>query len=73
MEIFKTLIFTDEIKKRQGKYARIVSFLNEANLGGSDIPEILTINATMKKLKKIYPRTDFSGTKLIKIQILNLE
>lgn len=69
MKTFKVLEFTDELDSRHfGKYAIPVT---ENELGGGNIPQLMTPQTTMKALKRIYPKMDFRGTRLRLVKLID--
>ena len=68
MEKFKTLIWTNEKDQILGRYAVIF----QGALCGCDIPELLTMDATIEKMKLIYRVVDFSLVELITVKLYDM-
>ena len=68
METFKTLVWTNEKDKILGKYAVIF----QGALCGCDIPELLTMDATIGKMKLIYRAVNFSLVELITVKLYDM-
>ena len=67
MEIFKALVFAEE--KEQIAFGKYVALINESELGGCDIPQLMQIGTTIRKLKKLYPKQDFEGVQLVTLKV----
>jgi hypothetical protein len=65
MAMFKTLVFVNSEDKVLGNYA--LPF--KGCFGGCDIPELMTMDATIDKLKYLFPDLDFSLVKLITLRV----
>lgn len=64
---FKTLVFTDDRQKSLGDFAVIAPYDN--SIGGCNVPDLMTIEASITDLKKMFPKTDFTGTRLITVVV----
>ena len=67
--IYQTLVFTDEREQNLGRYVHIIDALS---IGGADSPSLMRDTANMKSIKELYQKIDFTGIKLIKIQLKEL-
>lgn len=65
MEQFKTLVFVNDTDKLLGNYALIF----QGAFGGCDVPELMTMSATIDRLKLLYTDLDFSLVKLITVKL----
>ena len=68
MEQFKTLVFVNNVDKLLGNYALIF----QGAFGGCDVPELMTMDATIDKLKFMYADLDFSLVKMITLNVYPL-
>ena len=68
METFKTLVWKNDRDKILGKYAIIF----QGALCGCDIPELLTMDATIGKMKLIYRVVNFSLVELITVKLYDM-
>jgi len=65
-ELFKTLEFTGIEKETIGKYAHPIEVKQgKYDWGGSSMPLLMTIDTSIKKLKKMYKGLDFDCVKLV--------
>ena len=71
LTIFKTLEFTD--RKEQIAFGRYVAFISESELGGCQIPQLMQVGTTIRKLKNIYPKQDFEGVRIITLKVSEIE
>lgn len=71
MALFKTLEFTDE--KERTSFGRYVAFISKNELGGCEIPQLMQIGTTIRKLKKLYPDQNFEGIRLITLKVSEIE
>ncbi len=69
MRTFKTLVFKNKKDKLLGDYA--VIYLGK--FGGCNIPDLLTMDATIRKLENIYPKLNFSMVKLVILKVSEIE
>ena len=68
MEKFKVLIWKNDRDKILGKYATIM----DGAFGGCDVPDLLTTDATIEKLKLIYSDLDFNLVELITVKLYDM-
>jgi len=69
--VYKTLEFID--RKKQLSFGRYVILINESELGGCDIPQLMNLETTMRKLKKSYPKQYFDDVRLILLKVNEIE
>ena len=55
MDKFKTLVFVNDDDKLLGTYAAI----SHGVFGGCEVPELLTMSATIDRMKLLFPDLDF--------------
>ena len=67
-ETFQTLVFVNNVDKLLGKYAAIVPGMFR-DFGGTEVPELMTMDATIDKMKLLFPDHDFSLVKLITVKL----
>jgi len=74
VELFKTLEFKGIEREILGKYAHpIETEKGEYDWGGSAMPLLMTTEATIRKLKKIYKGLDFDIVKLVPKKLLDFD
>ncbi len=65
MKHFKTVVFKDGRTKILGNYAMI----HNGEWGGCNIPLLMSVETTIRKLEQIYPDINFKDVKLIIVKL----
>lgn len=69
-ELFKVLEFKDS---KYGKYAHPVKIKNGYEWGSSSIPLLMTIDASIAKLRRLYIGLDFDVVKLVPKKLIDID
>ena len=72
MKTFKTMVFKDKSDKALGSYAAFVPGMFR-DFGGTEVPELITMEATIEGLQDMYPEHDFSIIELITVSVEKIE
>ncbi len=71
-QLFKILMYKGEKWKILGKYPLPMKIKEKVEWGSSNVPQLMTVETTIRKLQQIYPKLSFEDVKLIPVGLSEL-